>query len=327
MRRRHFLYGLGAAAAWPLAARAQTRPARPVIGYLHSRGPEDSKHLVAGFRRGLRDGGFIEGQDVTIEYRWAHGQFDRLPALAQELSRVPVSLMLAGGGVPAPVAAKGATSTIPIIFVMGGDPVELGLAASYNRPGANITGIAVFTISLDPKRIGLLRDLVPGADTIGYLVNSTFSPVAQQVAAAEAAVRTLGVRLRVLRAANEREIDAAFETIGKENIRALSVAGSPYFDTRQRQIIDLASKYNVPAIYHFREYAVSGGLISYGIDIVDAYRQGGLYASQILNGAKPAEMPVLQPTKFDLVINLKTAKALGLAIPPGVLAIADDVIE
>jgi putative ABC transport system substrate-binding protein len=299
----------------------------PVIGYLHSRGPDDSKHIVAGFLRGLRDAGFIDGQNVRIEYRWAHGRFDRLPGLAQELVRLPATVMVAGGGAPVPVAARSATSAIPIVFAMSGDAVKLGLAASYNRPGGNVTGIDIYTTTLDPKRLGLLHDLVPSAKTIGFLANTNFSPSTGQITGAEAAARTIGVRLRVLHANSDREIEAAFETVMKENIRALAVASSPYFDLQRGSIVELAARHGVPAIYHFREYTTAGGLISYGIDIVEAYRQVALYVSQILNGTRPGDLPILRPTKFDLVINLKTAKALGLAMPPGILAIADEVIE
>jgi putative ABC transport system substrate-binding protein len=310
----------------PLAARAQ-QPAIPVVGYMHSRGPDDAAYIAATFRRGLRDGGFIDGQNVKIEYRWAHGQFGQLPALAQELARMPVAVLVAGGGVPTAMAAKAATSTIPIVFAMSGDPVKLGLAASFNRPGANATGMNTLTTALDPKRLGLLHDLVPGAARIGFLVNANFPPSALQISDAEEAARAIGVRIHVLRASSESEIEAAFETVAKERIRALAVASSPFFDTRRKQIVALAARHAVPAMYHFREYAAAGGLISYGIDIVDVHHQVGLYTSQILKGAKPADLPIMLPTKFDLVINLKTAKALALAIPSGVLAIADEVIE
>jgi putative ABC transport system substrate-binding protein len=326
MRRRDFVTLAGSAMlAAPAIARAQQY--LPVIGYLHSRGPDDSAHIVAGFRRGLRDSGFIDGQNVKIEYRWAHGQFARLPALAQELARLPASVIVAGGGTPAPMAAKSATSTIPIVFAMSGDPVQLGLAASFNRPGANITGIDIFTTTLDPKRLGLVHDLVPGLSTIGVIAHASFPPSSAQISGIETAARSLGIGVRVIRADNRHEISAAFETIAKENIRALLLASSPYFDTIRDDLVALAAKYALPTIYHFREYTLAGGLISYGIDVVDAYRQVALYVSQILKGAAPGDLPVLRPTKFDLVINLKTAKALKLAIPSGVLAIADDVIE
>lgn len=324
MRRREIFGALAGATVWPLAARAQQIP---VVGFLHSRGPGDSKHIVAGFLRGLRDGGFINARNVLIEYRWGEGRFDRLADLAQQLASIPVTVMVAGGGAPAPVAAKSVTSSIPIVFAMSGDPMKLGLAASYNRPGGNVTGVDIYTTTLDPKRISLLHDLVPAATVIGFLVNASFSPSTGQIREAEAAARAIGIGIRVLRANDERDIEAAFETIKREKIGALAVASSPYFDLQGGSIVQLAARHAVPAIYHFREYTTAGGLISYGIDIVDAYRQIGLYVGQILNGAKPGDLPILRPTKFDLVINLTTAKALSLHIPSGVLAIADEVIE
>lgn len=326
MQRRQFLTLLGCAAVVPLVARAQ-QAKLPLVGLLHSRGPDDAAHLATGFQRGLRDGGFIDGQNVTIEYRWARGQFDRLPAFGQELARIPVAVLVSGGGPPAVMAAKGATSTIPIVFAMSGDPVKLGLAASYNRPGGNATGMNILTTALDPKRLSLLHDLVPKADTFGFLVHTSFPTSANQIRDAEAAARAIRVRMHVVRADSEHEIEAAFATLAAERIGALAVAGSPFFDTRRKQIVALAARHAIPAMYHFREYALDGGLTSYGIDIVDVYRQLGLYTSQILKGASPGDMPIMQPSKFDLVINLKTAKALGLAIPSGLLAIADDVIE
>jgi putative ABC transport system substrate-binding protein len=326
MKRRTFMALLAGAATWPLAARAQ-QPALPVVGFLHSRGSDGGQYLAAAFRRGLRDGGFIDGQNVRIEYRWAEGSFDRVPALARELVRMPAAVLVAGGGELVAMAAKAATATTPIVFAMGGDPIKLGLAASFNRPGANITGVNILTPALESKRVGLLRDLVPAAATIGFLVFDNRPLAAQQIGEAEEAARLIGVPLHILRASSEREIDAAFETIVSERIRALSVAGSPFFDTRRSQIVALAARHAVPTIYHFREFAEAGGLMSYGVDIVDVYRQAGLYAGQILKGAKPADLPILLPTKFDLVINLKTAKELGITIPPGVLAIADEVIE
>ena len=327
MKRRTFIALLGGgAAAWSISTRAQ-QPALPVVGYLNSRGPDDAAHLAAAFRRGLRDSGYIDGQNVRIEYRWAHGRFDQLPAMAQELARVPVAVLVAGGGEPAVMAAKAATSTIPIVFSMGSDPIKLGLAASYNRPGGNVTGIDILTATLEPKRLRLLHDLVPAVGTIGFLVDRNFPPATRQVGDVQEAARTIGIRTEVLRAGSAREIDMAFETIAEQRIRALAVGGSPFLDTRRHQIVALAARHAVPTVYHFREFAEAGGLMSYGIDIVDVYRQVGLYAGQILNGVKPADMPIMLPTKFVLVINLKTAKALGLTVPAGMLSIADEVIE
>jgi putative tryptophan/tyrosine transport system substrate-binding protein len=326
MRRRDFLALVGGTTTWPVAAMAQ-KSTTPVLGFLHSRGPEDAAYLVAGFRRGLRDAGYIDGQNIRIEYRWANGHYEQLTSLAQELVRVPVSLIIAGGGAPAVMAAQAATPTIPIIFVMSGDAVKLGLAESINRPGKNVTGINNFTTQLDPKRLGILHDLVPAADTIGYLVDGNFPPSVQQAEGIEAPARAMGLRIHVMRASNEQQISAAFEAVDKQHIRALSVASSPYFDTQRMRIVELARQHSVPAIYHFREYATAGGLISYGVDIIDAYRQMAIYTGKILEGAKAGDLPIMQSAKFDLVINLKTAKNLGLTIPSGVLSIADEVIE
>ena len=326
MRRREFITLVGSiVAAWPLAARAQQ--AMPVVGYLNTRGPDDAAHLATGFRRGLRDAGFIDGQNVRIEYRWGRGQFDTLKALAEELCRIPVSVLAATGGEPAVLAAKAATSAIPIVFGMSSDPIKLGLATSVNRPGANATGVNVLTTILEPKRLGLLHDLVPSARTIGFLVNPSFPPSARQISDAQEAARAIGVPVHLLRANSENEIDSAFQTVATERIGALAVAGSPFFDTRRSRITALAARYSVPAMYHFREYAVAGGLISYGIDIVDVHRQVGTYVGRILNGTKPGDLPIMLPTRFELVINLRTAKALGLRISDNLLTLADEVIE
>jgi putative tryptophan/tyrosine transport system substrate-binding protein len=326
-RRRAFITLLGGAAAtWPLAARAQ-QAAMPVIGYLNTRGPDDAAHLAAAFRRGLRDGGFSDGQNVRIEFRWGRGQFDSLKAMAEELCRIPVSVLAATGGEPAVLAAKSATSTIPIVFAMSSDPIKLGLAVSFNRPGGNATGVNVLTTVLEPKRLGLLHDLVPTAGTIGILVNPSFPPSAGQVSDVEKAARAIGVSVHVLRANSENEIDAAFQTIATERIGALAVAGSPFFDTHRSRITALAAQHGVPTMYHFREYAAAGGLISYGVEIVEVHRQVGLYAGRILNGTKPGDLPITLPSKFELVINLRTAKTLGLKISDNMLTLADEVIE
>jgi putative ABC transport system substrate-binding protein len=326
MRRRDFIGLLGGAATWPVAAGAQ-QPRLPIIGFLYSRGANDSADVVAAFARGLRAGGFIEGENVKIEYRWADGRFDRLPGLAQELARMPLTVLVAGGGDPVAMAAKAATSSIPIVFAMGGDPIQLGLAVSHNRPGRNATGINFLSVRLEPKRLGLLRDLVPSTATVGFLVNRNFSPAVRQIRDVEEAAHAIGVRIEVLRAGNDREIEAAFETIARDRIRALAVGASPFFDTRRDEIVALAARHAVPAIYQLRSYVQAGGLMSYGVDIGDIYRQVGLYAAKILAGENAGDLPILWPTQFEFVINLKTAKALGLAVPPGVLAIADEVIE
>jgi putative ABC transport system substrate-binding protein len=316
----------GAAAAWPFVARAQ-QPTMPVIGYLSARSPDDTVHLVAAFRRGLAENGYVEGRNVTLEYRWALGQYERLPAMAAELVRLPVTIIASTGGEPAVLAARAATSSLPIVFAMGGDPVKAGLAASYNRPGGNATGISILTESLEPKRLGLVHELIPRAAAISVLLNPRFPPAEGQLRDVQGAAVALGIRIHVLRADTDREIEAAFETVAQQRVAALAVLASPFFDTRRSKLVALAARHAVPAIYHFREYAVAGGLMSYGIDIADAYRQVGVYTGQILKGARPADLPVLQPTKFELVINLKTANALGVEIPPTLLARADEVIE
>jgi ABC-type uncharacterized transport system substrate-binding protein len=326
IRRREFITLLGGAAlAWPLAARAQQL--MPVVGFLSARSAEDSAHLVAAFRRGLSDGGFIDGRNVTVEYHWAQGQYDRLPAQALELVRKPVTVLVVTGGEPAALAAKAATSTIPIVFAIGGDPVKLGLVASYNRPGGNVTGINILTTTLEAKRLGLLHDLIPHATTVGLLLNTNFRVAESQLTDVQEAARALGLHIDVLPAATDRDIEAAFETVDQHHIAALLVAASPFFDTRRDRLVALAARHAVPTMYQFREYAAYGGLISYGIDLPDVYRQVGGYAARILKGEKPADLPILQPTKFELIINLKTAKALGLTVPPDLLAIADEVIE
>jgi putative tryptophan/tyrosine transport system substrate-binding protein len=327
MKRRAFITLLGgAAAAWPLVARAQ-QAAMPVVGYLNARSLDDSPHLVAAFRRGLAENGYVEGQTVTIEYRWALGQYDRLPMLAAELARRPVTVLAATGGEASALAAKAASSTIPIVFSIGGDPVRLGLVESYNRPGGNMTGINILTATLEAKRLGLLHEMVPRAAAIGVLLNPNNPPSEVQLKDVEAAGRAVGLQIHALWAGTDREIDAAFENIVQQRIAALAVTAGPFFDTRRDKLVALAAHYAVPTMYQFREYTVAGGLMSYGIDVVDVYRQVAVYVGRILKGEKAAELPVLQPTKFQFVINLKTANALGLNVPSGLSAMADEVIE
>ena len=326
MRRREFIAGLGGAAAMPLAARAQA-PTRPTIGFLNSRSPQESAYLVAAFHRGLAETGFADGQNVTVEFRWALGQYERLQTLAAELVRLPVIVLIATGGEPAAMAAKSATSTIPTVFAIGGDPVRVGLVTSFSRPEGNITGISILTRTIEAKRIGLLREIMPRASTIGGLVNPTLPGVEQQLVDIEEAIRDTGVRLRILRASSDQEIDAAFETVTRERIPALLVMADPFFDTRRGKIVGLAAQHAVPAMYQFREFAVAGGLMSYGIDLPDAYRHVGVYAGRILKGAKPADLPILLPTKFEFVLNQRTSKALGVEFSPNVLSLADEVIE
>ena len=326
MKRRDLITLLGGAAAWPFAARAQ-QPAIPVIGFLNTRSADVSSHLVAALRRGLAENGYVEGQTVTVEYRWANGQYDRLPALAAELAHRPMAVLVATGGEPAAMAAKAATSTIPIVFAIGGDPVKLGLVASYSRPGGNATGINILTNVLAAKRLGLLHELVPKATTVGFLINPIFPTAENPLSDTQEAARAIPVQLYVLRASTDHEIDTAFESVAQHGISALAVAADPFFNTHRDKLVALAARHAVPTIYQSREYPVTGGLMSYGINLADVYRQIGVYAGRILKGAKPADLPVVQPTKFEFVINLKTAKALGLTVPPDVLSLADEVIE
>jgi putative ABC transport system substrate-binding protein len=326
MKRRNFIMLLGGAAAvaWPLAARAQ-QTALPVIGFLSGRTPEESADDAAAFRQGLNEMGYIVGRNVAIEYRWAEGQYDRLPALAADLIAHKVTV-LSVFGPPTALAAKAATVTIPIVFSVGVDPVDIGLVASLNRPGGNLTGVTLLTASLGAKRVGLLRELIPKADLMAVLVNTTSEGMTQAKDVQDAA-RKAGLRAIVLNAATDADIDAAFATLSRQRIGGLMVGGDQFLDTRRDRIVALAARHSMPTIYHRRDFVAGGGLLSYGTSIADVYRQVGVYTGRILRGEKPADLPVLQPTKFELVINLRTARALGLTIPPGILAIADEVIE
>jgi putative tryptophan/tyrosine transport system substrate-binding protein len=285
VRRREFITLLGGAVAWPLAAHAQ-QTAMPVIGYLSARSREDTSHLIAAFRRGLAETGYIEGQNVVIEYRFALGQYDRLPMMAAEFVRRPVDVITTTGGEPAALAAKAATSSVPIVFTVGSDPVKQGLAASFNRPGGNATGIALLTNQLEPKRLGLLRDMVPNAGTFGFLVNSSFPASEDQISDLQDAARAMNQPVQVLRANTDPEVDAAFKTVTQERIPALVVAASPFFDTRRDLLVELAKRHAVPTIYHFREFVDAGGLMSYGVSFSDAYRQVGVYTGRVLKGAR-----------------------------------------
>jgi putative ABC transport system substrate-binding protein len=324
MRRREFITLLGgAAAAWPLAARAQ-QPI-PVIGFLNGQSPGPFAHLLAGFRRGLSQAGYVEGRNVAIEYRWAEGHADRVAPLAAELVRSKVAVIVATGG--AHQVAKAATSTIPIVCTIGADPVRDGLVASINRPGGNITGASVFAAELEAKRLGLLLELVPKATLIGILVDPNFSETHAQAAQTERTARALGRQIRIVTATSEGEIEAAFSRLVDAKAGAVAVAANPFLNSRRRQVVALAERHAIPAIYEYREAPEIGGLISYGPSVPDVYRQVGVYAGRILDGEKPADLPVVQPTKFELVVNLKTAKALDLTVPPTLLALADEVIE
>jgi ABC-type uncharacterized transport system substrate-binding protein len=326
MRRRDFMPVLAGAAAYPLLARAQQK-ATPVIGVLNSGSPGPAAPYVAAFRRGLSETGYVEGQNLTIEYRWAEGSYERLPALAADLVRRKVDLIVAGSGTPPPLAAKNATSTIPIVFASVGDPVEFGLVASLARPGGNLTGFSDMAVELLPKRLELLSELVPQAKVIALLVNPN-SPTAQSfIRNAQEAARAKGLQLVILRAGTEGEIETAFASLILLKAGAIVVAADSFFFGRREQLMALASRHAIPAIYDFREFAVSGGLLSYGPSLTAVYRQIGIYVGKILKGAKPADLPVQQPTTFELLVNLKTAKALGLVISQSLLARADEVIE
>jgi putative ABC transport system substrate-binding protein len=329
MRRREFITLLGGAAvAWPLAARAQ-QPAMPVIGFMNAGTVKGNEHLWAAFRKGISETGYIEGQNITIEYRWAEGHDDRLPGLAADLVRRRVSVIAATStpAALAALAAREATATIPIVFETAGDPIKLGLVASLNRPEGNITGVTQLNSELVSKRLGLLHDLIPAATIIGFLVNPTDPRAESQTREIQEAAHTLGLQIQVLNASTEDEISTAFAILPQLRVGALVVGTGEFFTRRREQIAALATQQGVPAIYQFREYAAAGGLISYGTSLPDAYRLAGIYTGRVLKGEKPADLPVLRPTKFELVINLKTAKALGLNIPSGGLAIADEVIE
>ena len=327
MRRRDFIVLISGVAAFrPLAARAQ-QATMPVVGFLNSTSAASWRHLVESFRRGLGETGFIEGQNVAIEFRWAEGQYDRLPALADDLVRRRVAVIVATGGDASGRAAKAATATIPIVFTSGGDPVREGLVASFNRPGGNATGVNLLLTAIEGKRLELLREMVPTAALIAVLLNSGNAGFDSQVNDVQAAARSAGQQLHILRASNDGEIDAAFAAAAELRVGALLVASDPFFNSRRERLAELASRYAIPAIYELREYAAAGGLMSYGINLAEAYRLVGVYTGRILKGDKPAELPVQQLTKFEFIINLKAAKALGIEVPPGLLARADEVIE
>ena len=325
MKRRDLLALLGGAIGGvPLATRAQ-RPAMPVFGFLNSQSADAIAARVAGFRRGLAEEGYAEGQNVLIDYRWADDQYDRVPALAADLVRRQVQVIAAN--YPPVLAAKAATATIPIVFTSGADPVKIGLVASLNRPGANITGIHLIAVALEAKRLEILHELVPGAAPIGVLVNPKYPDADLELREIEDAAGVIRRQIEVVRASTEPEIDSAFGALAQQGTGAVLVASDPFFSSRRKQLAELAARYQLPTIYNQREYVESGGLVSYGSDFADGYRLAGAYVGKILKGAKPADLPVVQPTKYELLVNLNTAKALGLTVPQSLLVRADEVIE
>jgi len=324
--RRHFISALGGvAAAWPLAARAQ-QPTLPVVGFLNSASASALEHLAQAFRDGLGEAGYVEGRNVAIEYRWAEGQIDRLPALAAELVQRQVAVIVTSGGDVSARAAKAATSSIPIVSTIGGDPVKEGLVASFNRPGGNLTGATLFAYSA-AKRLELLHELIPKAVIIMALFDPSDPVAALDSESLQAASKTLGLQLRFANAGTVSELDAAFETIAPDRPDGLFVGSNPFFNRQRDQLVGLAARHTIPTIYAFREFPAAGGLISYGSRLADTYRQVGIYTGRILKGESPVDLPVVQPTKFELVINLKTAKTLGITVPNSLLATADEVIE
>ena len=325
MRRRAFISLLGgAAAAWPLAARAQQAEI-PVVGFLNGGSPDGYAPMVAAFHQGLMDTGYVEAQSVRIEHRWADGQYDRLPAMAADLVHRQVAVIVTNS--PGMLAAKAATTTIPIVFTTSGDPVELGFVASLARPGRNITGVTQLNVEVAPKRLELMHELVPTATIMAVLLNPTYPSAETQSKGMQAAARTLGLQLHILRASNERAIDDAFATLAQLRAGAFVISSDPFFNSRAEQFAALALRHAVPTIFQYREFAAAGGLMSYGGSIIDSYRQAGVYTGRILKGEKPADLPVQQSTKVELIINLKTAKALGLTVPITLLGRADEVIE
>jgi len=326
MRRREFIALIGAATVWPLAAAPAQQQTTPVIGFLNAAPAERWALYSTGFLQGLSETGYIEGQNVTIEFRWAEGHYDRLPGMATDLVRKKVTV-IAATGTPAALAAKAATEVIPIVFETAGDPITLGLVASLNRPGGNVTGVTQLNSELVPKRLGLLHDLIPTAKVIGLLVNPKDVRTETQSRDMQEAAHVLGLQIHVLKASTDREVDAAFADLVKSRAGALIVGTGEFFNTRREQLAALAARHRVPVIYQYRLFVPAGGLMSYGASLTDAYRLAGNYTGRILKGDKPTDLPVARPTKFELIINLKTANALGLTIPPGVLAIADEVIE
>jgi putative ABC transport system substrate-binding protein len=327
MRRREFITLLGGTAAtWPFAVRAQQQAA-PVIGFLNSASPEAWENYVAGFRAGLKEAGYVDGQNVTVEFRWAEGHYDRLPGMAADLVRRKVAVLVATGGEPSVLAAKAATTTIPIVFTSGIDPVRAGYVSSLSHPGGNMTGVNMFSASVESKRLGLLRALERGVKLIAVILNPRRQQHAEQRGEVEEAARAIGQQINLLLASNENELEAAFATAAQLRAGAILVGGDPFLNSQRNKIVALAARHAIPAIYEQREAALAGGLMSYGTNLSEAYRQAGAYAGRILKGEKPGELPVVQSTKFEFVINLKTARALGIEVPPNLSAEADEIIE
>jgi putative ABC transport system substrate-binding protein len=332
MRRREFIAFVGSTAvAWPLPARAEQSTV-PLIGFLNAASPQPFANYVAGFRAGLKETGYVDGRNVAIEFRWAEGHYDRLPEMAADLVRRKVVVLAATGGAPSITAAKAATTTIPIVFTIGSDPVQLGFVSSLSRPGGNITGVNLFVTAMESKRLGLLRALIPGVQLIAVLLNPNRQNYARQNFArqktdVEEAAHAIDQQIHFLSASNESEIDAAFATAAELRAGAMLVAGDPFFNSQRDKIIALAARHAIPAIYEQREHALAGGLMSYGTNLSEGYRQAGVYAGRILKGEKPGDLPVVQSSKFEFIINLKTAKALGIEVPPNLSAEADEIIE
>jgi putative ABC transport system substrate-binding protein len=327
MRRREFITLLGgAAAAWPIVARAQ-QSAMPVIGYLHLASAAPFARFVAAFKAGLKEGGYAEGENVTIEYRWAEGQRDRLPGLVADLVRRGVAAIATGGAEFPALAAKDATKTIPVVFVVGDDPVKLGIVSSLARPASNVTGISLLTASLESKRFGVLREMIPKAQSIAALIDPSRVLAQTQIDELRAAAAQAGVRLSIVHAITEADFAPAFAQMVAQNVGAVQVCANPFFMARRHQLVALAARHRLPAVYEWRDFVEAGGLMSYGTDLADAYRQSGVYIARILKGATPSDLPVMQAVRFEFVINLSTAKALGLDVPPMLLARADEVIE
>ncbi len=325
MRRREFISLIGSAAAWPLTARAQ-QAAMPVVGFLSSRSPGESAALIAAFRKGLRQMGFVEGQSAVIAFRWAEGHYERLAALPSDLIDLHVAALFAAGGSPSALVAKAATSTIPIVF-LASDPVALGLVNSLNQPGGNVTGISNVVTELPGKSLGLLKQTMPTAETVGYLMNPSSPSTNLFLKDAHDAANTLRISLYELNASTQNGLDEAFTAMAKLGIAAFGIMADPFFDGQRDRIVELSARYRIAGCFPWREYVLAGGLMSYGPNLADQYRQAGIYTGRILRGESPASLPVMEPTKFEFAINLNTAKAFGLTIPPGILSIADDVIE